>query len=43
MAEGLNLHFSSVFTKEDTIVHYLYQKQSSMDLRGKVGAVSCNP
>ena len=34
MAEELNMHFSSVFTRED-IVHYLYQKQSSMDLRGK--------
>ena len=35
MAEELNLHFNSVFTREDTIVHYLYQKQRSMDLRGK--------
>ena len=24
-------------------VRYLYQNQSSMDLKGKVGAVSCNP
>ena len=36
MAEELNLHLRSVFTREDTtVVHYLYQKQSSMDLRGK--------
>ena len=42
-AEELYMHFSSVFTREDTLVRYLYQKQSSMDYRGKVGAVSCNP
>ena len=35
MAEKLNMHFSSVFTREDTIVRYLYQKQSSRDRRGK--------
>ena len=29
MAEELNMHVSSVFTRED--VHYQYQKQSSMD------------
>ena len=39
MAEELNVHFSSVFTREDT---------SSLNkvqwIRGgKVGAVSCNP
>ena len=33
MAEELNMHFSSVFTREDT--SYLYQKQSSMDQRRK--------
>ena len=33
MAEELNMHFSSVFTREDT--SYLYQKQSSMDRRRK--------
>ena len=32
MAEELNMHFSSVFTREDT-VRYLYQKQSSRDQR----------
>ena len=35
MAEELNMHFSSMFTREDTIVRYLYQKQSSRDQRGK--------
>ena len=35
MAEELNVHFSSVFTREDTIFHYLYQKQSSRDQRRK--------
>ena len=34
MAEELNLHFSSV-SREIILVRYLYQKQSSMDLRGK--------
>ena len=33
MAEELNLHFSSVFTKEDTSALPV-QKQSSMDLMG---------
>ena len=32
MAEELNIHFSS---RERILVRYLYQKQSSMDLRGK--------
>ena len=35
MAEELNMHFSSVFTRDDTIVRYPYQKQSSMELNGK--------
>ena len=34
MAEELNMHFSSVFTREDTSSH-LYQKQTSMDQRRK--------
>ena len=34
MAEELNMHFSSVFTGEDTSL-YLYQKQSSRDQREK--------
>ena len=42
MAEELNMHFSSVFTREDT-GRYQYKKQSSRDQRGKVGAVSGNP
>ena len=33
MAEELNMHFSSVFTREDTC-SLPYQKQSSMDQRG---------
>ena len=33
MTEELNMHFSSVFTRE--LVRYLYQKQSSMELRGE--------
>ncbi len=32
MAEELNMHFSSVFTRE-ILVRYLYQKQSSRDQR----------
>ena len=35
MADELNMHFSSVFTREDILVRYLYQKQSTMELRGK--------
>ena len=35
MAEELNMHFSSVFTREDTSSLYLYHKQISMDQRGK--------
>ena len=35
MADELNVHVSSVFTREDTIVHYLYHKQSSRDQRRK--------
>ena len=42
MAEELNMHFSSV-SREKILVRYLYQRQSSMDQRGEVGAVSCNP
>ena len=34
MAEELNMHFSSVFTR-NVLVRYLYQNQSSRDLRGK--------
>ena len=42
MAEELNMHFSSVFTREDTSSSP-YQRQSSMIRGGMVGAVSCNP
>ena len=34
MAEELNMHFNSVFTRK-ILVRYLYQKQSSRDQRGK--------
>ena len=34
MAEELNMHFSSVFTRK-ILVRYLYQKHSSRDQRGK--------
>ena len=34
MAEELNMHFSSVFTREDTS-SLPYQRQSSMDQMGK--------
>ena len=42
MAEELNMHFSSVFTREDTIVRYLYQNKVRGIRGGKVGAVSGN-
>ena len=41
MAEELNFRFSSVFTREDT--SSLPVPETSMDLRGKIWAVSCNP
>ena len=34
LSEKLNMHFSSVFTREDTSSLYLYHKQSSMGQRG---------
>ena len=34
MAEELNMHFSSVFTRK-ILVRWLYQKQSSRDQMGK--------
>ena len=42
MAEELNMH-SVQCSREKILVRCLYQRQSSMDQRGKVGAVSCNP
>ena len=42
MAEELNMHFSAVFTREDTSSSPVPEKKS-MDQRGKVGVVSCNP
>ena len=43
MAEELNMHFSSVFTREDTI-SYLYQRQSSLDQRGgRLGQLVVTP
>ena len=38
MAEELNMHFSSVFTREDTTRNTVQGIGG-----GKVGAVSCNP
>ena len=35
MAQELNMHFSSVFTREDASSLPAYQKQSSVELRGK--------
>ena len=35
MAEQSNMHFSSVFTREDTSSLPVLQKQGSMELRGK--------
>ena len=46
MAEELNMHFSSVFTREDTssIPVGPYTRNKVQGIRGrKVGAVSCNP
>ena len=34
LSEKVNMHFSSVFTGEDTSSLYMYHKQSSMDQRG---------
>ena len=42
IAEELNLQFSSC-SRGKILVRYLYQKQSSRDQRGNVGAVSGNP
>ena len=39
MAEELNMHFSSVFTREDTSSIPVPETK----FKGKVGAVSCNP
>ena len=41
MAEELNMHFSSVFTREDTIT--CTRNKVQWIRGGKVGAVSCNP
>ena len=42
MAEELNMHFSSVFTRED-ISSLPVPETSSRDQRGKGGAVHHNP
>ena len=42
MAEELNMHFSSVFTREDTSSIPVPEKVQGIRGR-KVGAVSCNP
>ena len=44
MAEELNMHFSSVFTREDTSSLPVHTRGKVQWIRGgKVGAVSCNP
>ena len=44
MAEELNMHFSSVFTREDTSSIVTCTRNKVQGIRGgKVGAVSCNP
>ena len=43
MAEGLNLHFSSVFMREDTSSLHVPETKFNGPEGGKVGAVSCNP
>ena len=44
MAEELNMHFSSVFTREDTSSLPVRTRNKVQGIRGgKVGAVSCNP
>ena len=42
MAEELNVHFSSVFTREDTSSLRVPETKFNGP-KGKVGAVSCNP
>ena len=42
MAEELNMHFSSVFTREDTSSLPVPETKFKGSERGKVGAVSCN-
>ena len=42
MAEELNMHFSSVFTREDTSSLPVPETKFNGS-GGKVGAVSCNP
>ena len=36
------MHLNIQCSREKILVRYLYQKQSSMDQRGKVGTVSCD-
>ena len=43
MAEELNMHFSSVFTREDTSSLPVPETKFKGSEVGKVGAVSCNP
>ena len=43
MAEELNVHFSSVFTREDTSSLPVPEIKLNKTRGGKVGAVSCNP
>ena len=43
MAEELNIHFSSVFTREDTSLLPVPETKFNGSEGGEVGAVSCNP
>ena len=43
MAEELNMHFSSVFTREDYSSLPVPEKKFERSERGKVGAVSGDP
>ena len=45
MAEGLNMHFSSVFTREDTssLPVGCTRDKAQWIRGGKIGAVRCNP
>ena len=43
MAEELNMHFSSVFTREDTSSLPVPETKVQWIRGGNVGAVNCNP
>ena len=43
MAEELNMHFSSVFTREDTSSLPVPEKKFNGSEEEKLGPVNCNP